>query len=503
MNATLLGRARRLALPLAGVAASILAVSLFVGNSTAASRSAGASAAAAAVPAPGTPQSFADVIEKVRAAVVNIEVTKMARATPAALGGPGDGFGPDDRFFGRFFGGPDRDGPAPTRKGAGSGFIIDPAGYIVTNHHVIGGAQHIVVTLASGTKLDAKVVGDDPKTDLALLKVEAPHRLTSVKFGDSDKARIGDWVVAIGDPFGLGGTATAGIISARGRDIQSSPYDDYLQIDAPINPGNSGGPVFDTSGRVLGINTAIYSPNGGNVGIGFAIPSNQARAIVVQLKKSGAVSRAWLGVQIQNLDQSIAGSLGLDNTRGALVSEVLGGGPADTAGVHAGDVIVAFGGKRIGSAKALTRVVGDTPAMSKVSMTVWRDGHERDLSVRLGNAAQRGDRVAGGPRPNGRARDDRRAALGLGLQDLSNGQRQALGLAPGTEGALVAAVAPGSSAESEGIEPGDVIVAVNRERTPSARAALGALRRAARSSRKALLLVRRGDEQHFVVLDAA
>lgn len=393
MNAALLGRAGRFALPLAGIAASILAVSTFlVENSTAASGS--SDGRSAAVAAPGAPRSFADVIQKVSPAVVNIEVTKTARERPTAdlPGMPGGSDAPFDRFFGRFFGGPQQ-GPSPVLKGAGSGFIVDPEGYIVTNHHVIDGARHIVVTLASGTRLDARVVGDDPKTDLALLKVDAPKRLAYVRFGDSDKARVGDWVVAMGDPFGLGRTATAGIISARGRNLRSSPYDDYLQIDAPINPGNSGGPVFDTAGRVLGVDTAIYSPNGGNVGIGFAIPSNQARAIVAQLKKSGSVNRAWLGVQVRDLDGQAAGVLGLDQLRGALVAAVLGGGPADAAGVQPGDVILAFDGKPIDSARSLSRILGSTPAERSVSLTVWRDGRKHDLSVHLGDAAHAGERV--------------------------------------------------------------------------------------------------------------
>ena len=394
MNAALRGRARRLALPLAAVAASILAVSTFlVESSTAAKGSADGQPVAAA--APGAPRSFADVIQRVSPAVVNIDVTKAARGLPTEglPGAPGGAEPPFDRFFGRFFGGPQQ-GPSPVLKGAGSGFIIDPQGYIVTNHHVIDGARHIVVTLASGTRLDANVVGDDPKTDLALLKVDAPKRLPYVRFGDSDRARVGDWVVAMGDPFGLGRTATAGIISARGRNLRSSPYDDYLQIDAPINPGNSGGPVFDTAGRVLGVDTAIYSPNGGNVGIGFAIPSNQARAIVAQLKKSGTVNRAWLGVQARDLDGRVGRILGLDQLRGALVAAVFRGGPADAAGVQPGDVIIAFDGKPIDSARSLSRILGSTTAQRRVSLTVWRDGRKRDLSVRLGDAAHAGERVA-------------------------------------------------------------------------------------------------------------
>ena len=294
--------------------------------------------------------SFADVVEAVSPAVVNIMVTQVSEAQPTLgfqrFGAP-QGRGRSDQqeqleeFFGRFFDAPQQQMPQRKVEGQGSGFIVDASGYIVTNNHVVDNATKIVVTTHDGRKLDATLVGHDPKTDLARDQGER-DRLPHVAFGDSDKSRVGDWVLAIGNPFGLGGTATAGIISARGRDIQSGPYDDYLQIDAPINFGNSGGPVFNVGGEVVGVNTAIFSPNGGNIGIGFAIPANQAKNVIAQLRENGSVERGWLGVQIQDLDEELAASLGLEHEKGALVADVVGDGPAQHGGVLAGDVITKF-----------------------------------------------------------------------------------------------------------------------------------------------------------------
>ena len=249
---------------------------------------------------------------------------------------------------------------------------------------MIDGAEEIVVTLQSGEQLEAVVVGKDERTDLALIKVDSSRELIALEFGDSDRARVGEWVLAIGNPFGLGGTATAGIISARGRDIRSGPYDDYLQIDAPINSGNSGGPVFNTVGEVIGVNTAIYSPNGGSIGIGFAIPANQARAILDELRTEGAVERGWLGVSIRGIDRELAESLALDDARGAQVAYVEPGSPADRAGVLDGDVITAFDGELVDSARTLGRLVGSRDAEERVSINVWRDGESLELTVELG-----------------------------------------------------------------------------------------------------------------------
>ena len=347
----------------------------------------GAPSSIAAVPPPGA-VSFADVVERVSPAVVNIVVTKRSGSMPAAVWTERLPNGEFEQFFRQFFNGraviPGRPAPPRQLRGAGSGFVIDPDGHVATNQHVIDGAEEIIVTLQSGEQLQAVVVGEDKRTDIALIKIDAPRDLMALDFGDSDRARVGEWVLAIGNPFGLGGTATAGIISARGRDIRSGPYDDFLQIDAPINSGNSGGPVFNTDGEVIGVNTAIYSPNGGSIGIGFAIPANQARAILEELRTEGAVRRGWLGVSIRSVDSELAESLGLDNRRGALVAVVEAGSPADRAGLVDGDVVIQFDGEPVDSARSLERLVGTRAADERVSIEVWRDGEVLEFAVELG-----------------------------------------------------------------------------------------------------------------------
>ncbi|HEX5421783.1 MAG TPA: DegQ family serine endoprotease, partial [Gammaproteobacteria bacterium] len=423
-------------------------------------------------------------------AVVNIMVTKVEQSS-AVSPEPFNG-SPLEQFFGRYF----EYRQQPRRmEGQGSGFVIDPSGYIVTNNHVISHADHIVVTFQDGEKLNAKLVGHDPKTDLALIKVDASHKLPSVSFGDSDKARIGDWVLAIGNPFGLGGTATAGIISARGRNIEHGPYDDYLQIDAPINPGNSGGPVLNAKGQVIGINTAIYSPNGGNVGIGFAIPSNQAASVIAQLKNGGEVERGWLGVQIQSIDEDLAKSLGLGQTEGALVADVMSGSPAAQAGFETGDVVTRFGTAKIDSARTLSRVVGEHRPGDSVKVDVLREGKPLELNVRLGDASSP-DAVAANP---GDAEDGGQS-LGLTLAPLTDDNRAQLGLPDGVRGVLVVDVDPDGPAADKGIQPGDVITQVNHHPVTSVGAAMAEFDHAKRAGANALLLVRRGDSQHFVAM---
>jgi serine protease Do len=441
--------------------------------------------------------SFADVIEAVSPAVVNIAVSKVERAAPTGFEfrTPQGEELPFEQFFGRFFEGPQGARPERRSEGQGSGFLIDAGGYIVTNNHVAGDAEKITVTLQDGRKFDATLVGRDSKTDLALIKVDAGN-LPYVEFGNSDSARVGDWVVAIGNPFGLGGTATAGIISARGRDIQSGPYDDYLQLDAPINFGNSGGPVFNVSGEVIGVNTAIFSPNGGNIGIGFAIPANQAKDIVASLKENGSVERGWLGVQIQNLDDELADTLGLTDARGALVAEVMADGPAARGGVQAGDVITRFNGQEVDSARTLSRVVAAAPPSEAAKVTVWRDGRSRELSVELG-AAEQTEQVASA---NTGAGQQGSAALGLTLRPLTDQDRTQLNLPSEAQGALVVAVAPSSPAAEKGIRPGDVITRVNQQVVSSVSDAVAALNAAKEGDDNALLLVRRGDSQRFVAL---
>jgi serine protease Do len=390
--------------------------------------------------------------------------------------------------------------PERRAEGQGSGFIVDASGYVVTNNHVVDGAERILVTLQDGRQLDATLIGTDPKTDLALIKVDESG-LPHVEFGDSSTARVGDWVVAIGNPFGLGGTATAGIISARGRDIQSGPYDDYLQIDAPINQGNSGGPVFNARGDVIGVNTAIYSPTGGNVGIGFAIPANQAQKVIAELREDGVVERGWLGVQIQDMDEALAESLGLDGTEGALVAEVLDG-PAQRGGIQAGDVITRFDGQAIDSARALSTTVADADPSKTVNVTVWRNGENRELSVQLGQAsatemAEAVPRAPGERRGRGAGAD---SAVGLTLRALTDQDKAQLGVPGNVTGALVTAVSPDSPAAQKGIRAGDVIMQVDGQSVASADAAVAALNAARSGDGNALLLVRRGDTQRYVGL---
>jgi serine protease Do len=455
--------------------------------------------------------SFADVVEAVSPAVVNIMVTQVSDSQPTLgmqrFGAPQERFGaPQGRgrdqqeqleeFFERFFGTPPQQ-QLPQRKveGQGSGFIVDASGYIVTNNHVVENATKIVVTTHDGRKLDASLVGHDPKTDLAVIKVNATG-LPHVAFGDSDKSRVGDWVLAIGNPFGLGGTATAGIISARGRDIQSGPYDDYLQIDAPINFGNSGGPVFNIAGEVVGVNTAIFSPNGGNIGIGFAIPANQASHVIAQLRENGSVERGWLGVQIQDLDEELATSLGLEHDKGALVADVVGDGPAQHGGVLAGDVITKFNDHAIDGARTLSRVVADANPSQTANITVWRDGKSRDLKVKLGEAAKGEQVAAASSPPSGDGTD----ALGLTLRGLTDEDKAQLGIPSNVTGALVIAVEADSAAAEKGLQPGDVITKVNQKNVSTPAAAVAALNEAKAGKSPALLLVRRGDAQRFVAL---
>ncbi|HEX7080672.1 MAG TPA: DegQ family serine endoprotease [Gammaproteobacteria bacterium] len=494
-------RTRRWAWPLAGVVAGALAGGAAVDFGPV------PFSAAVAQERPATADlnapSFADVVERASPAVVNISVTKTARWMPAVNRfrarppeeAPFRGT-PFEDFFERFFEPPNAPGlpPAPRVQGAGSGFVIDADGYIVTNHHVISDADEITVTFHDGRQLEATVVGDDPLTDLALLRVETDEPLPFVTFADSDAVRVGEWVLAIGNPFGLGGTATAGIVSARGRDIESGPYDDYLQIDAPINRGNSGGPVFNAAGEVIGVSTAIFSPNGGNVGIGFAIPSNQAASVVAQLRADGTVERGWLGVQLQTLDPDLAESLGLEEAKGALIAEVLDDTPAARAGLEAGDVVTRFGDRDIASPRDLSLAVAAADPGETVSVEIVRDGATRTIEVELG---ERADTVASAPGagPGGQG------SLGLQLAPLTDDERARLGISEDVEGALIVGVVPGSPAAEEGLRAGDVIVEVNGRAVTSAADAADALRNARDDGSDILMLVRRGDGQRFVALD--
>ena len=429
---------------------------------------------------------FADLVSEVRPAVVNVEVTRSIR--PAAQSGMRwrRHGGELPEFFRHFrsmpgFAIPD----LPPAEGVGSGFIVDASGLVVTSHHVVKGADSVTVTLQDGRKLEARVLGADPKTDLALLEVDVGEALPVVEFGDSDRTRVGDWVVAVGNPFGLGGTVTAGIVSGRGRDIGSGPYDDFLQVDAPINRGNSGGPLFDRSGRVVGVNTAIFSPSGGNVGIGFAIPANVARPVVESLRTDGEVDRGWLGVQVQHVDETMAEALGLDESKGALVASVLADGPAAGAGLHPGDVILSFAGEKVDEMKDLPRIVAEIDAGTEVEIEVWRDGARTTLTAMIGTQGQ--ETVPALATADG---DDVR----LGVMLAPRGE-------PGKAGVTIAEVVTGSPAARNGLRPGDVIVRAGSRTVHRPDDVAGAVRSAASDDRPVLLLVERGDHRRYVAID--
>ncbi|MCB1508193.1 MAG: Do family serine endopeptidase, partial [Hyphomicrobiaceae bacterium] len=365
-------------------------------------------------------------------------------------------------------------------------------GLVVTNNHVIEDADEIEVILQDGTKLPARLIGRDDKTDIALLQVESDEPLTPVEFGSSEELRVGDWVLAIGNPFGLGGTVTLGIVSAMNRDIGSGPYDAFIQTDAAINRGNSGGPLFNMAGEVIGVNTAIISPSGGSIGIGFAVPSDTVLQVIAQLREFGETRRGWLGVNIQEVTDDIAESLGLDGARGALVAGVTPGGPADAAGIERGDVIISFAGDEVPTARALPRMVASTPVGTEVEVVIVREGARETLSITLGRLED-GERVAGADGQNGDKGDgapmtpEETRVLGLTLEELSDEARSQLSLADEVEGVLVREVDADSVAYSRGIRPGHVILEVGERpvaepadvigRIEDMRAASGAERR--------------------------
>jgi serine protease Do len=447
---------------------------------------------------------FADLVEQVRPAVVNIATrTRVARASaPGGLPFPVPEDSPFAERFREFFGGqlpslPRADGPRA--EGVGSGFIVDADGHVVTNNHVVKDADEIVVTLDDGSELTARVVGHDEKTDLALLKLDHGEPLPYVSFGSSEQVRVGDWVVAVGSPFGLGGTVTAGILSARGRDIRSGPFDDFLQVDAPINRGNSGGPLFDQAGQVIGVNTAIFSPSGGSVGIGFAIPAELAAQVVAALKEDGRVARGWMGVTIQSMTPDLAESFGLDEPRGALVSSVQEGGPAHAAGVSVGDVILRFGDEPIDSMRELPRVVAGARHGESVEVQVLRDGEPRTLRLKVGRTPG-SEKVAAA---NAVETPDE-ARLGITLSTLDDATRKRLGLSPKTEGVVITEVASGSPAARTGLRPGDVILRVGRDAVSRPQQVAEAVADAAREEHASVvMLVRRDGNERFVAVPFA
>lgn len=431
------------------------------------------------VQAPQAP-SFADVVSAVSPAVVSVRVQSETQTASDNsnfsfnFGGQGFEDLPDDHPLKRFFrdfggpqfrGGPDsdrseRNGPRRLRPTSqGSGFFISEDGYLVTNNHVIADGAAYTVVLDDGTELDAKLIGSDSRTDLAVLKVDASREFTYVNFADDTKVRVGDWVVAVGNPFGLGGSVTAGIISARGRDIGSGPYDDYIQIDAAVNRGNSGGPAFNLEGEVIGINTAIFSPSGGNVGIAFAIPASVARDVVTELMKDGKVERGWLGVQIQPVNKDIAESLGLSEAQGALVVAPQEGSPGQKAGIKEGDVITALNGDPIKDARDLARKVAAMNPNAKVDIAIWRDGKSQNLEVTLGNLASEQSASADTETPEAPAPSTEQALASLGIT-----------VAPAEDGAglSVVEVDPDSEAAGRGLRAGEKIVSVNNQSVKTA-----------------------------------
>jgi serine protease Do len=435
-------------------------------------------------------RGFADLVDKVKSAVVNIAMTE----TPDHVSGPVPQLPPNSPFAELFHRFSQNQSEVP-RHGLGSGFIISPDGYIVTNNHVVDHARKLTVTLSDGSSYPASVKGRDPKTDLALIKIDTDKTLSYVSFGDSDKARVGNWVIAVGNPFGLGGTVTAGIVSAHDRNLNDGPYDDFLQIDAPINPGNSGGPLFNQAGQVIGIDTAILSPNGGgSIGIGFAIPSNLASKVIAQLREHGTVERGWLGVEMQPMTATLAKALGRPNADGVLVDRVETASPAARAGLEQGDVIAALDGTPIQHPRDLALTVANRHPGEMVTLTVWRGGHDRTIDVAIGRLSQ--EHVASNQAPA------TGGPVGLALAPLSAVTRDQLGLGDAVQGVMVAEVKPGSPAAESGLEPGDVIVKIGNHAVTTPTQAVQQIHDAERGKKEAVpVLVMRNGSTYYLALE--
>jgi serine protease Do len=485
-------------------------------------RALAAAALGVALLAPGLPaasaqqvapvQGFADLVARVGPAVVNISTRKDVAGRedlPIPQFPPGSPF---EEFFKEFF---DRDrqqqgqGPQPPQPqrrnfSLGSGFVVDPAGYVVTNNHVIADADEVTVIFNDESEYRAQIVGRDTKTDLALLKISRDRPFPFVEWADSDQIRVGDWMLAIGNPFGLGSSVTAGIISARGRDIRAGPYDDFIQVDAAINRGNSGGPSFTLEGKVFGINTAIFSPSGGNVGIGFAIPANLARPVVESLKASGRVARGWLGVRIQTVTEEIAESLGLPDSEGALVAGVTPGGPAAKSDIQPGDVILEFDGKKIDRMRNLPRIVAETPIGRDATVSLWRKGERKTVHVVLGELpddeqlAELGQSPQGTPGPASVAKID---DLGITIRPIDPELKTQYNLADGAKGVVIVEVDPQGTAAQENLRPGDLVVEVGQEEVNSPPELAAKVNQAKQEGKKSvLLLVDRQGDLRFVAL---
>ena len=446
-----------------------------------------------AVPETQRLPSFANLVAAVKPAVVNISTTQVVKKSQLNLSENGQ---LGDML--RQFLGPNADRLLQQQSqrpvhALGSGFVIDPNGYVVTNNHVIDDASDIQVTLSDGATLAAHVVGRDTKTDIALLKIPTSRPLPYLAFGDSRKAHVGDWVIAVGNPFGLGGSVSAGIISGSNREINAGPYDDFLQIDAPINMGNSGGPLFDQSGQVIGVDTAIFSPTGGSIGIGFAIPSEVVKNVVAQLREHGRVARGWLGVQMQEITPALAKAVGVGKDKGVLVDTVTKDSPAARGDIKQGDVILAFNGTKIETPRDLAWAVAQTPAGKTVPVQVWREGQERSLDVTVGTERTQQKVAEAGP-------ESQSGPLGLALAPLSSERRQGLG--EGRGGVLVADVTPGSRAEDSGLQTGDVILSIAGRPVSSPDDAIARIHAAQREKKAALpLLVMRDGTTAYLALE--
>ncbi|MFQ5985348.1 MAG: DegQ family serine endoprotease [Alphaproteobacteria bacterium] len=448
------------------------------------------------------PESFADLAERLTPAVVNIStslsVSRSGRSRPdLPVVPPGSPF---EEFFREFLERhmqPEEDNPLPRATSLGSGFIIDPEGYVVTSNHVTAQADEITVILHDDRRMKAKVVGRDPKMDLALLKLDTDEELPHVSFGDSDSLRVGDWVLAIGNPFGFGNTVTAGIISARARDINAGPYDNFLQTDAPINKGNSGGPLFNMDGQVIGVNTAIFSPSGGSVGIGFAVPAALAEPVIRQLRSYGRTRRGWLGVRVQTVTEEIAEALKLDETKGALVASVSEGGPAEEAGIEGSDLILKFDGKDISTMRVLPRVVAETEIGKRVEVVVLRQGEELTFEVELGELEEAEQMAALGAF-SGRAKAEEAESLGMTLAAITPDLRERFALGEETEGVLITEIEEQGPAAETGVLPGDVIVEVAHEEvfTPAQVVAKVDEAREANYRTVLILVSRQGDRRY-------
>jgi serine protease Do len=466
---------------------------------------AGGEARAQAEPVPLA--SFGTLVERVSAAVVNIATSKQQQARedlPMPQFPPGSPF---EEFFKEFF---DRDRQQqeqqPRRSfSLGSGFVVDPSGYVVTNNHVIAEADEITVIFSDEREFPAKLIGRDTKTDLALLKIEGTEPFPFVGWADSDRIRVGDWMIAIGNPFGLGSTVTAGIISARGRDIRAGPYDDFIQVDAAINRGNSGGPSFTLDGQVFGVNTAIFSPSGGNVGIGFAIPANLAKPVIDSLMRSGRVARGWLGVRIQSVTEEIAESLGLPESHGALIASVTPGGPAAKADIQAGDVIVEFDGKKVDRMRSLPRLVAETAIGKRTAVRLWRRGEEKTVEVVLGELPD-DEQLAELGQPEQQEAPSATAAakidaLGITVSNIGPELKTQYSLPETARGVVITEVNGSSPAAAENLRPGDLIVEVGQEEVGSPPEVTAKVNQAKQEGKKSiLLLIDRQGDLRFVAL---